>query len=59
MAENINSTQPVAPALPIKPALNDQQDKAKDKKRKNNKHSDNDNQDPVERPHHGLFDEYV
>ncbi len=58
MAENINPTQPVVPALPIKPSHNKQQDKNKNESPKKDTHDD-DKQGPAERPHHGLFDEYV
>ncbi len=58
MAGNIKATQPVTPLLPVKPPMDEQQQQNNNKnKSKKDKHPDDES--PSERPHHGLFDEYV
>ncbi len=57
MAENIDPTQPLAPTLPVKPTDKDQHNKKKHDKH-NQKHKDK-TQSSTDRPHRGLFDEYV
>jgi len=61
MAENINPTQPLTPSLPVNPPPEDKRQK-KEKQPQHDKNDDSNtdtNTNSEERPHHGLFDEYV
>jgi len=59
MAENINPTQPLAPSLPVNPPPEDKRQEKK--KQPEDKQETEQKQDDgkKERPHRGLFDEYV
>jgi len=61
MAENINPTQPLTPSLPVNTPPEDKRQK-KEKQPQHDKNDDSNtdtNTNSEERPHHGLFDEYV
>ncbi len=58
MADSITPTQPLAPSLPVIPPP---EDKRHDKKKQQHdtEQDQNNDDEPQERPHQGLFDEYV
>ena len=58
MADEINPTFPVSPSLPVNPPPDDKRRHAPKKQDKSNQEQAKD-EDKTERPHHGLFDEYV
>jgi hypothetical protein len=58
MAEDIRPTQPLSPSLPVNPPPDDKRrhpDKNKPKSEPEIEQAD----EPKQRPHEGLFDEYV
>jgi len=60
MAEDINPTQPISPSLPVNPPPDDKRrQQPKNKKTPDTDKDQEQHEQSKERPHKGLFDEYV
>jgi len=59
MADSISPTQPLTPSLPVTVPPDDKRREKKKKPQDNNGQEQTDNNNSTEKPHKGLFDEYV
>jgi ribosomal protein L12E/L44/L45/RPP1/RPP2 len=59
MAEDIRPSQPISPSLPVNPPPEDKRRQHEQKKKQTENEEQNTEDDKPERPHQGLFDEYV
>jgi hypothetical protein len=59
MADTITPTQPLAPTLPVTVPPDDKRREKQKKTPNENEQEQTDNKNNTEKPHKGLFDEYV
>jgi hypothetical protein len=59
MADTITPTQPLAPTLPVTVPPDDKRREKQKKTHNENEQEQTDSKNNTEKPHKGLFDEYV
>lgn len=59
MADTITPTQPLAPTLPVTVPPDDKRREKQKKPSDDNEQEQSDSNSSTEKPHKGLFDEYV
>lgn len=59
MADTITPTQPLTPTLPVTVPPDDKRREKQKKPLDDNEQEQKDNNNTTEKPHKGLFDEYV